>query len=105
MSVTDTLAEASFNHPLTVVDFRADWCGPCRTMDPIVDALHAELPEIRVITVDVDTETELAALYNVQSIPTFVLLRDGNMLDRLTGAVPAERFRAFVSAQLPVVAS
>ena len=104
MPTTDTLAEASFNHPLTVVDFRADWCGPCRTMDPIVKELHTELPDVNFIVVDVDAETELAALYNVQSIPTFVLLRDGNMLDRLTGAVPADRFRAFVSAQLPITA-
>lgn len=69
-----------------LVDFFATWCGPCRTMSPIVDELAAELDEkARVFKVDVDKEGELAAKYGVMSIPTFMVVKHGKVVAQEAG--------------------
>ena len=69
-------------------DFRADWCGPCRSMDPVVQQLVAAGYPVRQINVDQDRE--LAARYHVESIPCFVLVVDGREVDRAVGATGGE---------------
>ena len=74
-----------------LVDFWADWCGPCKMMGPVVDALSEELEgKIKVCKVNVDEEPELASKYNIMSIPTVILLKDGEEKRRLVGAMPKE---------------
>lgn len=84
MSATDTV----------LVDFSADWCGPCRQMEPAVNQLAAAGYPIR--KVNIDRERELAALYHVQSIPCFVLLVDGREVDRLVGGTSLEHLQAMM---------
>lgn len=69
----------------TLVDFYADWCGPCRAMSPVVDELAAELPDANVVKVNVDDSPELAVRFKVESIPTFVVLRQGGSPRKFVG--------------------
>jgi thioredoxin 1 len=75
----------------TVVDFYADWCGPCRMMSPIVDELARELDgTAQVVKVNVDEAPHLASQYGVQSIPAFVILKDGKAQQTLVGVQSKE---------------
>lgn len=72
-----------------LVDFAADWCGPCRAMTPILARIAAEYADrLTVLTVDVDADPELAQRFVVMAVPTMVLLKDGVAVERVTGAVP-----------------
>ena len=71
-----------------LLDFYADWCGPCRMVSPVVDEIAAERPDILVGKVNVDEEPELASAFNISSIPTLVVMRGGEIVNRATGARP-----------------
>ncbi len=74
------------NKKPVLIDFYADWCGPCRMAAPIVEQLAKELGEQAVICkVNVDSQPELAQHFSVTSIPTFVLIKDNALIDKFTG--------------------
>lgn len=76
------------SNQLTLVDFFATWCGPCKMMHPVLDQLKEELGEsIRIIKLDVDKNEALSAQYRVQSVPTLLLFRNGEILWRQSGAM------------------
>lgn len=75
---------------IVLVDFYADWCGPCRMMAPILEAVSAERADIKVAKVNVDESSELAAKFGVMSIPTLVVLDDGEEIKRIVGARPKD---------------
>ena len=78
---------------LKLIDFYADWCPPCKTMSPIIKDLEKEYEgKIVFEEVNVDRENERASRYGVLSIPTFVLEKDGQEVERLIGARPKEEF-------------
>ena len=68
-----------------LVDFWAEWCGPCQTMGPIVEELSAELSDMKVCKLDIDDAMEIARQYRVMSIPTFLLFKDGEVVSRTVG--------------------
>ena len=68
-----------------MVDFFADWCGPCRMVAPTIEALSAERSDAVVVKVNVDNSPELAVRYGVSSIPTILVFRDGKLLSRAVG--------------------
>lgn len=69
-----------------LVDFWAEWCGPCRKLSPIVDEIAAETDAVKVCKINVDDNPQLAGLYHVSSIPTLMLFRDGKLAATSTGA-------------------
>ncbi len=77
-----------------LVDFYADWCGPCRMMAPILEAVAAERSDFKVAKVNVDESGELAARFGVMSIPTLVLLDGGDEIKRIVGARPKDALLA-----------
>jgi len=71
---------------VVVVDFYADWCGPCRALAPVLEQIQGA----RVVKVNVDKEQELALKYNVSSIPKLVVLKDGEVMSEMTGIQPIQ---------------
>lgn len=76
-----------------LVDFWASWCGPCKMLAPVIEELAAQYDgQVTVGKVDVDDQQELAIRYGIMNIPTVVLFKGGNEVDRLVGVLPKERF-------------
>lgn len=71
-----------------LVDFWADWCGPCRMLSPLVDQVAEENANIKVVKVNVDEENALAMKYGIMSIPTLLVFENGQEVKRSTGAIP-----------------
>ncbi len=85
----------SKNH-LTLVDFWATWCGPCRMMAPIVEELAAETEGVTFAKVDVDQNADIAIGLGIQAIPTLILFRDGQAADRTMGVQTKETLKAMI---------
>jgi thioredoxin len=86
---------------LVVVDFGADWCGPCLMMAPVVERFAADhRGRVKVGTLDVDANPATAARFGVRSIPTMLVFRDGALVDRLVGAMPGSVLEQKVAAHL-----
>lgn len=81
-----------------LVDFNADWCGPCRMLAPVLEELAAESNAYKVVSVNVDDEDELAYRYGVSSIPCVVVIRGGEEVDRSVGLRPKEALKAMLEA-------
>ncbi len=79
-----------------LLDFYADWCGPCRMMSPIVDEIAEENPQYLVGKINVDSEPELASAFGVASIPTLVVLKDGKVTHQSAGLKPKDQVLAFL---------
>ena len=71
-----------------LIDFYADWCGPCKMMSPVVEQFAKENPSVKVCKINIDEEESLAIKYSVMSIPTFMAFKDGNVVNKIVGAVP-----------------
>lgn len=79
-----------------LLDFWADWCGPCRMVSPIVDEIAAERGDVKVGKVNVDEQPELAAQFGVMSIPTLVVMKGGRIVNQAVGARPKEQILALL---------
>ena len=90
----DTVIRKSLETPV-LVDFWATWCGPCKTLGPILEKLAADYHgAFALAKVDVDKEQELAAAFQIRSVPTVMLVKDGQLVDGFPGALPEGQLRA-----------
>ncbi len=93
MSVVSVTGKDNFKKEISsgvsVIDFYADWCGPCKMLAPVLEELADELAgKAKVVKVNVDQNQDLAAEYKVQGVPTIVITKDGQLVDRAVGFQP-----------------
>jgi len=81
-----------------VIDFYADWCGPCQMMKPVFEKVGKEVKGINFYKVNVDNNAETASAYSVRSIPTIVFMKDGKEVDRVLGVMYEEDFKKKITA-------
>jgi len=97
IAVTDADFETQVekNDGLTIVDFWATWCGPCRMIAPILDQLATEYEgKVKVTKLDVDANIKTGSRFNVRSIPTLLFFKQGKVVDQIIGAVPKKNIEA-----------
>jgi len=68
-----------------IVDFWAEWCGPCKMLSPILEEIVKEHSDIKIVKIDVDSESTIASQYNIASIPTVMIFDDGKLIDTVVG--------------------
>ncbi len=84
-------------HPV-VVDFYADWCGPCKMLSPILEQLEKENDDVEFFKINIDENPDIAEQYEVMSIPNVGLFKGGKLIDRSVGFKPAADMQAFIDA-------
>ena len=77
-----------------LVDFYADWCGPCKMLTPVIDEIAAEHPDVKVVKLNVDNAPEIATKYGVMSIPTLIVFRNGQAVNQSIGLVGKQAIAA-----------
>ena len=106
MSKTLEITDSNFNNVISknktvLVDFWAEWCGPCRMIAPVIEELANEYEGKAIIgKLDIDSNQESSIKYGVRSIPTILTFKDGEIVDRQVGAVPKETLTNVIDSQL-----
>ena len=93
--MTREINEDEFNEIIkgekpVVVDFHADWCGPCKVLSPILDELDSELDDVEFVKINVDDYPELSGSYEIMAVPTVIMFQDGEVKNRFSGVQPKE---------------
>jgi thioredoxin 1 len=103
-----TVTDATFEHEierskgLTLVDFSATWCPPCRLIEPILDEIAlTRRGDLRVATIDTDQNLQTTVRFNVRSAPTILFFKDGQLVDRIVGAVPKAHIERVIEKYCP----
>ncbi|MCR8744943.1 thioredoxin [Romboutsia lituseburensis] len=86
---------------LVVVDFYATWCGPCKMLAPVFESLGEEMKnEARFVKIDIDQSLEIAQQFNISTVPTMMIFKDGKPVESLVGFMPKEKIKDKVKAYL-----
>ena len=91
-------AESLTNNSVTLVDFWAPWCGPCKMLGPVIDQLSDENTDVTVGKVNVDENTELAIQYGIRGIPTMLFFKDGEIAEKIVGVKSKAELQAKIDA-------
>lgn len=92
----NNISEIKNSEKIILLDFYADWCGPCRMISPIVDEIAKENPKLLVGKINVDNEPELAQEFGVSSIPVLIVMKDGNVVNQSVGAKSKQQILAMI---------
>ena len=99
--LTDSDFEKTIKHGVTLVDFHANWCGPCRMLAPVLEQVAKEIKgKATIAKIDIDSEQKTASNFQITSVPTLILFKDGKEVNRLIGLRNAEAIKDFVSAAI-----
>ncbi len=91
--------DTSIETGLSVVDFYATWCGPCKMLAPVFEELGTEMEEVNFYKVDVDQAMDIARRYAITTVPTMMVLKDGEVVDKMVGFLPKEHIKSKIEAQ------
>jgi len=94
----ETFTESVTASPITIIDFWAEWCGPCRGFAPVFERVSEENPDILFAKVDTEAQPELAGAFNVSAIPTLVAVKDRTVVFSQAGALPEPALRQLIEA-------
>ena len=100
LKLTDADFDAQVKaQPFVVVDFWAEWCGPCRSIAPALEEIAGSLgPKVKVVKLNVDENPQTAAKYGIQSIPTLMIFKNGQLASRQIGAAPKQKLEQWITA-------
>jgi len=99
--ITDAEFPATVAQGVSLVDFWAPWCGPCKMIAPLLDELAGEMQgKARIVKINVDDNPDVAGQFGIMSIPTLMLFKDGKMVDKLVGGQPKPQLKAFIERAL-----
>jgi thioredoxin 1 len=96
--LNDKTITEHLGHQVAIVDFWADWCGPCKKTKPVLEQIEADLPDVAFGAVDVSDHPELAASFEIMSIPAVLVFSNGKEVARIVGAHPAEKYVAAITS-------
>jgi thioredoxin 1 len=82
-----------------LVDFNAEWCGPCKMMKPVLEEISISNNDIKIVSINVDDEDELASKYNISSIPCLVLIENGEEINRSIGLISRSELDSFIGGK------
>jgi len=95
--VTDAEFDTATKNGLVLVDFWAEWCGPCRAIAPKLEEIGQEMTgKLTILKLDVDNNQQVAAKFGIRSIPTMILFKNGQPVDQVMGNLPKENITAFI---------
>ena len=95
-------AEVIEHEKAVLVDFWAPWCGPCRVVAPVLEEIASERPDLRIVKLNVDDNQQTAAAFDVLSIPTMILFKNGQVAKKIVGAYPKRKLEAEIEPALAV---
>ena len=99
--ITDAEFQTTVASGVTLIDFWAPWCGPCKMIAPILEELAGELGDkAKIVKINVDDNPQVAGQYGIMSIPTLLLFKDGKKVDQKVGALPKPALKNFIEAAL-----
>ncbi|HEU4952501.1 MAG TPA: thioredoxin [Holophagaceae bacterium] len=99
--ISDAEFPTAVKDGVTLVDFWAPWCGPCKAIAPMLDELAGELGgKAKIVKINVDDNPEVAGSFGIMSIPTLILFKDGKPVNKLVGGQPKPQLKAFIESAL-----
>lgn len=100
IEVTDLNFDGLIADGISLIDFKADWCGPCKAMSPILEEISIEYPNVKIGKLDVDDNSETSNKFGIRSIPTIILYKDGEMIEKKVGILSKDDLRELINSQI-----
>jgi thioredoxin 1 len=96
--ITDNNFEEKIKEGITLVDFYAEWCQPCKVLSPIVDEISVEILDANVYKMDVEESSKTSQLFSIRSIPTLIVFKDGKLVKKIVGSATKEQINSLIDA-------
>lgn len=97
MNVETKDFEKVISEGVTIIDFSATWCGPCRMLHPMLESFASSNPSVKIVKIDVDAQADLARMFNIMSVPTLLLYKDGRLLSTKQGFMTVEMISEWIN--------